>query len=391
MPPKKGKGEDAPKKVMLGRPGNNVKVGIVGVPNVGKSSFFNILGKMHVPAENFPFCTIDPNVAIVPVPDQRFKWLVKKYKPVSEVPPNMTITDIAGLVKGAAEGAGLGNAFLSHIRAVDAIFMMLRAFENADITHVEGDVNPVRDIEIINEELLLKDIELLTNAVEKERKNVERGVGGRERKQEWESQVKVLDWLNEHRLPVRFGTWTAHDVEVLNKFQLLTAKEVVYLVNLSKRDYLRKANKWLPKIQAKVEELGGGQMIPFSVEFEQEWMDEELAGTLDAYKEANPTHKTAMMRILKAGYHALHLIHYFTSGADEVRGWTIKDGWLAPQAAGVIHTDFEKGFICAEVMTFEDLKELGDEEAVKKAGKLRQQGKKYVVQDADVIFFKFNN
>ncbi|CAM9749540.1 unnamed protein product, partial [Ectocarpus sp. 13 AM-2016] len=141
---------------MLGRPGNNVKVGIVGVPNVGKSSFFNILGKMHVPAENFPFCTIDPNVAIVPVPDQRFKWLIKKYKPVSEVPPNMTITDIAGLVKGAAEGAGLGNAFLSHIRAVDAIFMMLRAFENADITHVEGDVNPVRDIEIINEELLLK-------------------------------------------------------------------------------------------------------------------------------------------------------------------------------------------------------------------------------------------
>lgn len=380
-----------PKKVMLGRPGNNVKVGIVGVPNVGKSSFFNILGKMNVPAENFPFCTIDPNVAIVPVPDQRFKWLVKKYKPASEVPPNMTITDIAGLVKGAAEGAGLGNAFLSHIRAVDAIFMMLRAFESADITHVEGDVNPVRDIEIINEELLLKDIELLTNAVEKERKNVERGVGGRERKQEWESQVKVLDWLNEHRLPVRFGTWSAQDVEVLNKFQLLTAKEVVYLVNLSKRDYLRKANKWLPKIQAKVEELGGGQMIPFSVEFEQEWMDEELGGTLDAYKEANPTHKTAMMRILKAGYHALHLIHYFTSGADEVRGWTIKDGWLAPQAAGVIHTDFEKGFICAEVMTFEDLKELGDEEAVKKAGKLRQQGKKYVVQDADVIFFKFNN
>ncbi|CAM9743735.1 unnamed protein product, partial [Choristocarpus tenellus] len=229
---------------------------------------------------------------------------------------------------------------------------------------------------------------MLKNAVERERKNVERGLGGREKKAEWETHVKVLQFLEEERKPVRFGTWTAAEVEVLNKFQLLTAKEVVYLVNLSKRDYLRKANKWLPKLQARLEEMGGASMIPFSVEFEQEWLDLEIGGTLEEYKKANPTHKSCMTRILKTGYSALRLIHYFTCGSDEVRGWTVKDGSLAPQAAGVIHSDFEKGFICAEVMTFEDLKELGDEESVKKAGKLRQQGKKYIVQDADVIYFK---
>ncbi|KAG5182386.1 OLA1, Obg-like ATPase 1 [Tribonema minus] len=391
MPPKKKAGDEVVRKVLLGRPSNNVKMGIVGMPNVGKSSFFNCLSKLNVPAENFPFCTIDPNVAMVPVPDPRFKVLCGKYAPKSEVPPTITITDIAGLVKGAAEGAGLGNAFLSHIGATDALFMMLRAFESADITHVEGDVDPVRDIAIITEELLLKDIEVITKVVEASRKNVERGLGGREKKLEFECLEKVLAWMRDERKQVRFGEWTPAEVEVLNRHQLLTAKEIVYLVNLSKRDFLRKANKWLPKVNEAVAAAGGGQIIPFSVEFEQEWVDEDMGGTLEAYKAANPTYKSMMARILKTGYQSLQLIHYFTAGADEVKAWTIKDGWLAPQAAGVIHTDFEKGFICAEVMTFEDLKELGDEEAVKKAGKMRQQGKRYVVQDGDIIYFKFNN
>jgi obg-like ATPase 1 len=329
----------------------------------------------------------DPNVAMVPVPDQRFKWLCKKFKPKSEIPPTLTITDIAGLVKGASEGAGLGNAFLSHIHACDAIYMMLRAFEDADITHVEGDVNPVRDIEIINEELRLKDVDMLSKAIEKDRKLVERGGATREMKLNWDVLLKVHEYLDSGKL-IRFGDWTPFEVEVLNKLQLLTAKEVVYLVNLSSRDYLRKVNKWLPKISEAVTQTGGGQILPFSVEFEQEWLDADMSGSLDAYKEANPTHKTMIPRILKAGYSALQLIHYFTAGADEVKAWTIKDGWFAPQAAGVIHTDFERGFICAEVMTYDDLKELGDEEAVKKAGKYRQQGKKYVVNDGDVIFFK---
>ncbi|CAM9353699.1 unnamed protein product [Phaeothamnion confervicola] len=377
--------EEAPRKIVLGRPSNNVKLGIVGMPNVGKSSFFNILSKLSVPAENFPFCTVDPNVAIVNVPDARFKWLCSKYCPASEVPPNVTITDIAGLVKGASMGEGLGNAFLSHIRACDAIFMMLRAFESADITHVEGDVDPVRDIDIINEELLLKDIETVTSSVDRERKNVERGLGGREKKLEWDAWVKVLQHLEEQRRPIRFGDWSIFEIEVLNRMQLLTAKEVVYLVNLSARDYLRKANKWLPKINEAVTAKGGGQIIPFSVEFEQMWVDKDVGGELEAYKEANPTHKSMMARILKTGYSALQLIHYFTAGAGEVKAWTIKDGWYAPQAAGVIHSDFEKGFICAEIMTFEDLKEHGDELAVKTAGKLRQQGKKYVVQDGGAL------
>uniref|UniRef100_A0A7S2V0U7 Obg-like ATPase 1 n=1 Tax=Fibrocapsa japonica TaxID=94617 RepID=A0A7S2V0U7_9STRA len=394
MAPKKAgaKGEEAPRKLTLGRPGNNVKIGIVGMPNVGKSSFFNLLAKLNVPAENFPFCTIDPNVAMVPVPDRRFNWLVEHFHPASVVPPVVTITDIAGLVRGAAEGAGLGNAFLSHISATDAIYMMLRAFEGDDVTHVEGDVNPVRDMEIIFDELLLKDIDRIKGAVEGMAKNVSRGVGGREKKQEFDSLEKILKFMEEERKWVRFGEWTAQDIEVLNQHQLLTAKEIVYLVNLSKRDYLRKANKWLPRINEAVQGAGGGQIIPFSVAFEQELYDLELSGKeqLEEYLKANPTHKSALPRILRMGYHALQLIHFFTCGSDEVKGWTIRDGKLAPEAAGVIHSDFERGFICAEVQAFEDLKELGSEEAVKKSGKLRQQGKKYVVQDGDIIFFKFN-
>mmetsp|Transcript_20216 Transcript_20216/g.26714 ORF Transcript_20216/g.26714 Transcript_20216/m.26714 type:complete len:396 (+) Transcript_20216:80-1267(+) len=394
MPPKKSAKSDEPeRKITLGRPGNNVKIGIVGMPNVGKSSFFNLLSRLNVPAENYPFCTIDPTVAMVSVPDKRFEWLVNHFQPNNEVAPVITVTDIAGLVRGASEGAGLGNAFLSHIRACDAIYQMLRAFDGDDVTHVEGDVNPVRDMEIIQEELLAKDIEQIRNFVEGAQKNVERGVGGKEKKAEFDICVRVLEFMETENKPIRFGNWGSAEIEVLNRFQLLTAKEVVYLVNLSKRDYLRKANRWLPKINEAVQANGGGLIIPLSVTFEQEILDIELnegAEALEEYKKANPTHKSAIPRILKAGYNALQLIHYFTCGADEVKGWTIKDGWLAPQAAGVIHTDFERGFICAEVQSFEDLKELGSEEAVKKAGKLRQQGKKYVVQDGDIIFFKFN-
>jgi len=394
MPPKKSaKNAEPVRQVTLGRPGNNVKIGIVGMPNVGKSSFFNLLSRLNVPAENYPFCTIDPSVAMVSVPDKRFEWLVQHFQPSSVVAPVITITDIAGLVRGASEGAGLGNAFLSHIRACDAIYQMLRAFEGDDVTHVEGDVNPVRDMEIIQEELMAKDIEQLTNHTEGIRKNVERGVGGKEKKAEYDTCCKVLNFLQEERKPIRFGTWTSLEIDTLNKFQFLTAKEVVYLVNLSKRDYLRKQNRWLPKINEAVAASGGGMIIPFSVAFEQEMLDIETnqgPEALEEYKKANPDHKTALPRILKAGYSALQLIHYFTCGSDEVKGWTIKEGWLAPQAAGVIHTDFERGFIMAEVQAYEDLKELGSEEAVKKAGKLRQQGKKYVVQDGDIIFFKFN-
>jgi obg-like ATPase 1 len=382
--------DEEPVRTILGRPGNNLQMGIVGLPNVGKSSLFNMLSNMSIPAENYPFCTIDPNTAIAPVPDQRFRWLCSVYNPASEVAPVLRITDIAGLVRGAHEGQGLGNAFLSHIRAVDGLYHVVRAFRDDNITHVEESVDPVRDIGIINDELRFKDLETCENFINANETNVNRGVGGREKKFEFDTIVKVRDYLvnNEHSA-VRFGTWDPNEIDVLNRFQFLTAKEVTYLVNLSKRDYLRKGSSWLPLIKEKVDEEGGGLIIPLSVDFEQELfdMDEEARNT---YLTEHPSHKSILPRVLKMGYKSLHLIHYFTAGADEVRAWTIRDGKSAPEAAGVIHTDFERGFICAEVMAYDDLKELGSEEEVKKAGKLRQQGKKYIVQDGDIIYFKFN-
>lgn len=269
----------------------------------------------------------------------------------------MTITDIAGLVRGASEGAGLGNAFLSHIQAVDAIYHMVRGFDSSEVTHVEGSVDPVRDIKIIQEELRLKDLDRVTKAAEGMKKNVERNLGGKEKKMEYEALIRTKEWLEEGK-DVSFGNWNSFEVEVLNQLQLLTAKPVVYLVNVSKRDYLRKGNKYLPKIAEYIKERGGNEpVIPLSCEFELEMLDLEAGGQLAEYQKANPTHKSILNRVLKMGYHALGLIHFFTAGKDEVRGWTIRKGRLAPQAAGVIHTDFEKGFIMAEVQAFADLKE----------------------------------
>lgn len=392
MPPKRREEEEPERELVLGRPGNNLKLGIVGVPNVGKSSFFNVLTRCNIPAENFPFCTIDPNEAVVPLPDQRFKWLCSKYQPRSEVPPTITINDIAGLVRGASEGAGLGNDFLSHIAAVDGIYHLCRAFEGEEVTHVEGDVNPVRDLEIVEDELLIKDTNLIRKLIEGMRKNVERGVGGREKALEFESLEKVLAFLETERKAVRFGQWTPQDIETLNKYQLLTAKEVIYLVNLSKRDYLRRGNKWLPKIAAWVNSRGGGLVIPFSVEFEQEMLDLEMAGedAVKAYKEENPTHKSMLARILKSGYAALHLQHFFTAGPQEVRGWTLKRGKTAVEGAALIHSDIAKNLIRTEVFNFSDIKELGSEEEVQKAGRKRTEGKKYVMQDGDVVYFRHN-
>lgn len=384
MPPKKK--EEVKTKPILGRFKSNLKVGIVGMPNVGKSTLFNTLSKLNIPAENFPFCTIDPNVARVTVPDWRFDWLVEKVKPKGQQPAFLDICDIAGLVKGAAQGEGLGNAFLSHISAVDGIFHVCRAFDDAEVVHVEDRVDPVEDLEIIHSELRAKDIERVEAALETFRKM--RHTLTKDQKDEQAAAEKVLAWLQEGK-DVRLGDWTQHEVDWLNQSQLLTAKPVVYLVNLSEKDYARKKNKWLPKIFEWVKNHGGGDpIIPFSGALESkllEMPDDER----EVYCKEHEV-QSALPKIITAGFKAVRLIYYFTAGQVEVRCWQIREGTKAPQAAGAIHTDFERGFICGEIMAFEDLHEHGNEMAVKAAGKYRQEGRNYVMKDGDVVNWKFN-
>lgn len=388
MPPKK-KGAQEEKTTILGRFGTSLKIGIVGIPNVGKSTFFNVLTKSQAAAENFPFCTIDPNESRVPVPDERWDFLCNYHKPASKVPAFLNVVDIAGLVAGANEGQGLGNAFLSHIKACDAIFQMLRAFEDEDVTHIDGAVDPIRDLNTILRELRLKDVEYFRARYNDMEKKCTRGGGDKKQVEEFKVIAKVLKCVEEDEKQIRFETWNAAEVEVLNQHLPITAKPMIYLVNLSERDYIRKKNKWLLKIKQWIDENDpGAQVIPFSGVFEQKAFEMD-ADEFSKYCDEQKT-QSVLPKIIKSGFQMLQLQYFFTAGKDEVKAWTIQKGTKAPGAAGKIHTDFEKGFIMAEVMKFADFKELGSESAVKGAGKYRQEGKQYVVNDGDIIFFKFN-
>ncbi|KAM5512815.1 hypothetical protein FOXYSP1_07615 [Fusarium oxysporum f. sp. phaseoli] len=419
MPPKKQVVEE---KIPLGRPGNNLKSGIVGLANVGKSTLFQAITKSNLgnPA-NFPYATIDPEEARVVVPDDRFDWLVEKYKPKSVVPANLTVYDIAGLTRGSSTGAGLGNAFLSHIRAVDAIFQVVRCFDDAEIIHIEGDVNPTRDLDIISEELRLKDIEFVEKALENQKKKTRMGGQSLEQKkakQEQETIEKILDWLNQGK-DVRKGTWAPRrhceinftlianllhlfmskkrmrtltdiliQIEVINPLFLLTAKPVVYLVNLSEKDFIRKKNKHLPKIVEWINENAKGDpLIPVSVSYESRLTQFETEAEAKE-EQKNVGADSVLPKVILQMRKTLQLGSFFTVGPDEVRQWTIRTGTKAPQAAGVIHTDFEKTFIQALVFNYNTLKELGDESEVKAKGKIMTKGKEYVVEDGDILHIK---
>lgn len=387
-PKKKGVVE---KPVLLGRPGNNLKSGIVGLANVGKSTFFQAITRCPLgnPA-NYPFATIDPEEARVIVPSPRFDKLCELYKPKSEVPAFLTVYDIAGLTKGAHAGEGLGNNFLANIRAVDSIFQMVRCFDDADIIHINDEVNPIADLDIIKDELRLKDIEFANTYLEGVEKIAKRGgqsLEVKQKKEEAEFVKKVIQMLEDGKR-IANQTWTAKEVDIINQMFLLTAKPCIYLINLSEKDYIRKKNKYLLKIKEWVDTNSPGDLIvPLSVSLEEKLANMESDEEREAYcKEIDA--QSALPKIIVAMRQKLDLISFFTGGPDEVREWTIRKWYTAPQAAGTIHTDLERTFILAQVIKYDDLIELGDENSVRAAGKLMQKGKDYFVEDGDIIYVK---
>jgi len=362
----------------------SLKCGIVGLPNVGKSTLFNALSDAGAEAANFPFCTIDPNVGVVPVPDERLDHLQELVGSKQKIPTSVEFVDIAGLVKGASEGKGKGNAFLSHIREVDLIVHVVRCFDDPNVIHVEGDVDPKRDIRIIEDELILKDLE----SVEKKVENLKRDAKGGDKKVL--HQLEVVKQLQEH-LEVGNAARTfevePEDRETFRELFLLSDKPVLYACNVSEDD-LDTGNEWVEEVKEIADEFED-EVVTFCAKIEAEIaeLDEDEK---QAFLEELGVESAGLDRLIKAAYEELGLITYFTAGPKETRAWTIRRGTKAPQAAGVIHTDFERGFIRAETVSYETYAELGSEKAVKDAGKMRQEGKDYIVQDGDVMLFRFN-
>jgi GTP-binding protein YchF len=363
-----------------------LQVGIVGLPNVGKSTLFNALTSAKAEAANYPFCTIDPNVGVVTVPDPRLEKITQYIKPQTIIPTAMEFVDIAGLVAGAHKGEGLGNQFLSHIRQTDAIVHVVRCFDDPNIIHVSGSIDPLRDMEVINTELMLADLD----SIEKRRARTEKNAKNTTDKKilnELSAVVKIHEALQKG-FPARSVEFTESETPLVKELHLLSSKPVLYVCNVKEDDFAKGGNAWVEQVKSRAAEEGNSAIIICSaLEAEiAQLPKEEQKEFLSSIHADEP----GLNRLILEAYKLLGLYTYFTAGVKEVRAWTIKKGFKAPQAAGVIHTDFEKGFIRAETYHCEDLFTYKSEAAVKEAGKYRIEGKEYVVKDGDILFFRFN-
>lgn len=365
----------------------SLQCGIVGLPNVGKSTLFNCLSNAKAQAANFPFCTIEPNVGVITVPDERLNKIAEHVKPNRIIPTTVEIVDIAGLVKGASKGEGLGNKFLANIRETDAILHVLRCFDDENVTHVDGTINPVRDKEIIDAELQLKDLETIEARINRVEKQSRTG-GDKEAKLAFNVYSKIREALlkGDSARTVTFDT--KDEIKASEELYLLTAKPVMYVCNVDEGSALT-GNKYVEAVRESVKNENA-EILVVAAKIESEIAEFDTYEEREMFLNEIGLEESGVNRLIKSAYKLLNLQTFITSGVQEVRAWTFIKGWKAPQCAGVIHTDFEKGFIRAEVIKYEDFIQFGSENAVKEAGKMSIEGKEYVVKDGDIMHFRFN-